>query len=573
MNNSTRRKFLRNSSIAATGLVLATPSGAKITNNRRKAIACAPGSITQLFGTVASVKSGNWSDASTWGGRTPGEGDTPVVSSGHTVTYDQTRSTVSGVNVNSGGTLQFDSNKSVALLSSANIVVYGKLVLKPSSAKVEHFIQFININENRFIGSGHDVIDGDTGLWTMGAGQLDISGARKKCWTRATGSVNRGATNFSVQDATAWNVGDTIFIVPTDMPAENAYDWDDRTNSVTDSFGIKFERRTITGISGNNIQIDKALNYDHLQVSTDSGKTWTAEVGNITRNVRIEGTAGGRAHIFIRSSVPQSIYYMAGRFLGPRKGGGRTGLVSGRYGLHFHHCLEGSRGSMVEGCAISDTGNRAYVPHMSHGVTMNNNIAFSVMEASFWWDFQEISHDTMWDGNLTAFVSWNGIDNGTRGMEMNMGDGNAAKNNVVVYAHNGDEHQQGGYVWNADSEGVWIFENNLSHSNRSGLFVWQNTGNNHTIVNHESYNDGLGMFHGAYINSYTYTGGYFYNSLVRVKATSGNASGVRFEKVTFDGGGKRPYVTEIFPSPVTSGADSMHSVNVHLRTILILQCV
>ncbi|RYZ47909.1 MAG: hypothetical protein EOP49_20020, partial [Sphingobacteriales bacterium] len=358
-----------------------------------------------------------------------------------------------------------------------------------------------------------------------------------------------------MQDATAWNVGDTIFIVPTDMPAENAYDWDDRTNSVTDSFGVKFERRTISGISGNNIQIDRALNYDHLQVSTDSGKTWTAEVGNITRNVRIEGTAGGRAHIFIRSSVPQSIYYMAGRFLGPRKGGGRTGLVSGRYGLHFHHCQEGSRGSMVEGCAISDTGNRAYVPHMSHGVTMNNNIAFSVMEASFWWDFQEISHDTMWDGNLTAFVSWNGIDNGTRGMEMNMGDGNAAKNNVVVYAHNGDEHQQGGYVWNADSEGVWIFENNMSHSNRSGLFVWQNTGNNHTIVNHESYNDGLGMFHGAYINSYTYTGGYFYNSLVRVKATSGNASGVRFEKVTFDGGGKRPYVTEIFPSPVTSGAD------------------
>ncbi|RYF37378.1 MAG: hypothetical protein EON97_01305, partial [Chitinophagaceae bacterium] len=216
MNNSTRRKFLRNSSIAATGLVLATPSGAKITNNRRKAIACAPGSITQLFGTVASVKSGNWSDASTWGGKVPGAGDTPSISSGHTVTYDVTTSTVSGLNINSGGVLQFDSNKSVALLSSANIVNYGKLVLKPSSARVEHFIQFININENRFIGSGHDVIDGDVGLWTMGAGQLDISGARKKCWTRTTGSVTRGATSFTVQDATAWNVGDTIFIVPTD---------------------------------------------------------------------------------------------------------------------------------------------------------------------------------------------------------------------------------------------------------------------------------------------------------------------------------------------------------------------
>jgi hypothetical protein len=555
MNNSTRRKFLRNSSIAATGLVLATPSGAKIATNRRKAIACAPGSVTQLFGTIASVKSGNWSDASTWGGRTPGEGDTPVISAGHTVTHDQASTTVSGVNVNSGGTLQFDANKSTSLLSSRNIVIYGRLVMRPSSASAAQLIQFINVNENGFIGSGHDIIEGDIGLWVMGAGQLDISGARKKSWTRATGSVNRGATSFTVQDANGWNTGDTIFIVPTDKPEPNTNDWDDRLQTSVDSFGVKFERRKITGISGNNIQLDQALNYDHLAVSTDSGKTWTAEVGNITRNVSIEGTEKGRAHIFIRSSMPQSIYYMAGRFLGARKGAGRSSLVSGRYGLHFHHCNEGSRGSMVEGCSLSDLGNRAYVPHTSHGVTMNNNIAFTVMEASFWWDFQELSHETIWDGNLTAYVKWNGMENGSRGMEMNMGDGNIAKNNVVVFAHCGDEHNQGAYVWNADSEGVWIFENNLSHSNRSGMFVWQNTGNNHTIVNQESYNDHLGVFHGAYINSYTYTGGYFHNSLVRVKATSGNNSGVRFEKVTFDGAGKRPYVVEVFPSPVGSGGD------------------
>ena len=272
MNNSTRRKFLRNSSIAATGLVLASPSGAKNINIRRKAIACAPESNTQLFGTLASVKSGNWSDASTWGGRTPGENDTPLISSGHTVNYDQTTATVGGLKINGGGVLQFDSNKSVTLLSSANIEVNGKLILKPSSVKVEHFIQFININESRFIGSGHDVIAGDTGMWVMGAGQLDIAGARKKPWTRATGSVSRGASNFTVQDASGWNIGDTIFIVPTDKPAESTFDWNDSTNSVVDTFGLKFERRIITGVSGNTVQLDKPLNYDHLTVSTDSGK-------------------------------------------------------------------------------------------------------------------------------------------------------------------------------------------------------------------------------------------------------------------------------------------------------------
>ncbi len=233
----------------------------------------------------------------------------------------------------------------------------------------------------------------------------------------------------------------------------------------------------------------------------------------------------------------------------------RPELVSGRYGLHFHHCNDGSIGSVVEGCVIFDTGNRAYVPHTSHGISMNHNVAFNCMEASFWWDFQELSHNITWDGNLSALVCLNGIDGGCRGMEMNMGDGNVAKNNVAVYCHNGDEHHLGAYVWSADSEGVWIFENNLSHSNRSGLFVWQNTSSNHTIVGHESYNDHLGVFHGAYINLYTYTNCHFYNSLVRVKATSGNSSGVRFENTIFDGANVRPFVTEIYPSPVASGAD------------------
>ncbi|RZK47209.1 MAG: hypothetical protein EOO94_01170 [Pedobacter sp.] len=285
---------------------------------------------------------------------------------------------------------------------------------------------------------------------------------------------------------------------------------------------------------------------------------WTAEVGNLSRNVNVEGTEGGRAHMFIRSSKPQSVYYLRGKHLGPRRKQSNSAkklLVTGRYGLHFHHCYFGSEGSVVEGCVLTDLGNRAFVPHVSHGVTMNHNIVYRGMEASFWWDFQEVSHDCLWDGNLTAYMRWNGVDNGFRGMEMNMGDGNIARNNVVVFAHAKNPHHQGAYVWNADSEGVWIFENNMSHSNRTGIFVWQNTGNNHTIVNYESYNDFVGIFHGAYINSYTYTGGYLYNALLTVKATSGNASGVRFEKMTFDGANKHAFVAELFPSPVTSGAD------------------
>lgn len=556
MKNKSRRIFLRNSSLATTGVLLMSPLGAtkKLTGSRQ-AIGCAPGSINSLTGTVGSVKSGKWSDPSTWGGKMPGADDTPVISAGHTVDVDM-NTTVSGVNVNAGAVLQFDSSVSSELLSKRNIVVQGKLVMKPSSPSVVQKIRFIEINENNFVGGGHDVLNSDTGLWVMGAGQLDLSGSRKKSWSRTTGSVNRGAASFTVQDGNGWAVGDEIVLVPTDTPGGDTFNWDDRLDAMSDKFAAKFERRTIASISGNSVTVNAPFLYDHGQVSTDSGKTWTPEVANMSRNVRIEGTAAGRSHIFIRSTSPQNIYFIAGRYLGPRRSssGSRSQLVTGRYGLHFHHCNFGSRGSMVDGCVISETGNRAYVPHTSHGVTMKNNVAFNCMEASFWWDFQEVTHNTTWEGNLTALVALNG-GKSAKGMEMNMGDGNICRNNVVVYGHNGDEHQQGAYVWNADSEGVWIFENNLSHSNGSGLFVWQNTGNNHTIVGQESYNDRLGIFHGAYVNSYTYTNCYFYNSLVRVKATSGNSSGVRFEKTVFDGGNLTPFVTDIFPSPVPSGGD------------------
>lgn len=130
------------------------------------------------------------------------------------------------------------------------------------------------------------------------------------------------------------------------------------------------------------------------------------------------------------------------------------------------------------------------------------------------------------------------------------------RKSIVVYGHHGDPHGHGGYAWDANNEGVWKFAENLSHSNRTGLLVWQNTGLNHTIVNHESYHDFLAIFHGAYGNACTLTGGYIDGGVVRVKTTSGNASGVRFEKVTFDGADQRTHCVDIFSSPATSGLDT-----------------
>ena len=70
--------------------------------------------------TLTSVKSGRWSDPTTWDlNRTPAAGDQVVIASGHTVTYDVVENSsldvelgvsASSVDIDIYGTLQFDTS-------------------------------------------------------------------------------------------------------------------------------------------------------------------------------------------------------------------------------------------------------------------------------------------------------------------------------------------------------------------------------------------------------------------------------------------------------------------------------
>src|SRR5688500_16778820 len=108
MINTTRRKFLRDASVTATGLCITSQLGAKKQEIRANSIKCAPRQTFALLGTISTIQSGNWSDPATWGGKLPGTADIPLISSGHTVTYDLTSSSFAGVSISSGATLQFD---------------------------------------------------------------------------------------------------------------------------------------------------------------------------------------------------------------------------------------------------------------------------------------------------------------------------------------------------------------------------------------------------------------------------------------------------------------------------------
>lgn len=480
-------------------------------------IACGPETVKQVSAIVTSVRDGDWHTASTWSNnRVPAETDD----------------------------ITFSHN----LTATKNIVIKGRLSANRGK------ITFLGINEANFVGSGMDVLDSDVGLWVMAPGQLNLTGVAKTSWTNLTGSALKGATSITITTQNGWVTGDEIVIATTDKPL-NQIDWNDVTNQPIDPMIAKFERRIITAVSANTIHFTQPLLYDHLSVtSTLANRTWTPEVANLTRSIVIEGTKTGRSHIFIMSNRQQTVKFVEGRWLGPRTPGYRSGnLVNGRYGLHFHHNNEGSIGSEVTGNSFHDIGNRVYVPHVSDGISFKDNVAFDMMEQPQWWDFQSQSHSITFDHNLQMLRRYNGVNAGSvTGNELNQGDDNVMKNNVAVYIHHGDPHQQGAYSWNTNTVGVWTFVNNLSHSNITGLFVWQNDNGLHVNDRYVSYNDELAMHHGAYINEYSYVNCIAVNSIVSFEATQGNTNPM-FTNYIIDGQGKLPYLVRVLSSPVPAG--------------------
>ena len=508
--------------------------------------------VIVLFGVLAaspalgaqrtSVASGRWSAAATWvGGQVPADGDSVIVAAGTEVIYDVPARRMAGMTVQETAALVFDPNASAALSSSANVVIEGRLTMRPSSAAVEQLLRFVSVNEAAFVGGGMVPLATDTGLWVMHAGRLDVSGTPRSGWLRLLGGTAAGATTATLEAApTGWQAGDEIAIAPTESPTvgEPAYSG--------------FDEATLTGVNAATITWNHAAARAHPRVED----RWSAEVMNLTRNVRIEGTPTGRAHVFIHSQQPQTVNYAQIRYMGPRKAtDDATEAVLGRYGLHFHHGYDGSRGSQVIGTVVRDTGAHAFVPHFSHGITFRDTVSYDTVDEAYWWDLAadpaslgDETHDTLYDHAMAAKVLYDPPFRGYRlgGFSLGQGLRNVVRDSVGVGVRGNGESS--GFNWPesngpSSEHGVWDFSRgNVAHNNAvNGIFIWQNDTERHLLANFDAYHNGsYGLRHGAYGNIYHYINGNLYGNgdgALYLQAVSSTPLRSRFDRVTFDGAG------------------------------------
>lgn len=350
-----------------------------------------------------------------------------------------------------------------------NVVVAGTLRMRAGST-----LRFVGVNESAFVGGGMDPVASDVGLWVMGDGILDARGTPKAAWNR-TGSDG------------SWLTTDEIVLAP----------W------ARGDFGSR-------GFSA----------YTGGQVPAAHPSVPATEVLNLSRDVVIEGTPGGRSHIFIRSMKPQAISHVLVRHMGPRAGGKK---VTGRWALHFHHMHDGSRGTVVEGVVVRSAGSHAFVTHLSHGVTFRDCIAYDVQEDAYWWDLpssdrpkgsppDNFTNDTAYERCVAALVRPGDDPNGHRLCGFNLTPGTVDRSNAVrdcvAVAVQGGKNPCG-FGWQEHAQGQpWVFERNIAHNNVAhGIFTWQNvdSGLLHLIDGFTGYRNGdAGLAVGAYVGNWRF---------------------------------------------------------------------
>lgn len=518
MRRFNRRRFLHLTGAAVTGGVIT---------------AVAPTELLRLANAGLPLR---WSDPSTWGRRVPGEDDVAIIR-GRILLDVDTR--VGGVQIASGGELIFDPDRRITLQTTGNVVVQGRLTMRPSRPSVRHRMTFVNVDEGLFGGGGMDVLASDVGLWVMDGGTLNIAGTKKLAWTRTSKAVQAGVRTITLEsDPIGWRKGDEIVIAPSDSPAVAGHE-------------SRYDQPRISAINGRTIELSQSTQFTHPEVTVAPGVVMAPEVLNLTRNVVIEGTSSGRSHVFIHSSRRQMVGHATFRYMGPRQpsADGFTQLVLGRYGLHFHHCKNGSRRSLVNGVVIRDCGSHAFVPHMSHGISIRNCISHNTYDDAYWWDRPDLTNDTLITDCVASMTRYDPDFRGFQlsGFSLGFGSGNAMRRCVAVGVQG--NVNAAGFNWPegpVNIPSVWVFEDCVAHNNRTnGIFTWQNNSETHVITRYIAYHNGQdGIEHGAYKNRYVYRNSTLYGnrrSAVAIHATSLVPPSLRFENLLCDGGGLPDY--------------------------------
>lgn len=318
-----------------------------------------------------SAKSGAWSASSTWAnGRAPKAGDRVQVRAGHTVVYD-VASTDAVRMIHVAGTLTFSREKSTRLevglikiepgetttedgfdchADAPSVAQAGSLPVlevgtteRPIPAGVTALIRLVH-----FEGMNRETLPAIINC----GGRWDTHGApMNRTWLKLGATAKAGESVVKLTEpVTGWRVGDTVIVT---VSKESYGGGSTFRQSAKSPRKVQTEERRITALAGDQVTLDRALDYAHLGEGD-----YRSEVANLSRNVTIESAKpdGVRGHTMFHRDSTGGISYAEFRHLG------KEGVL-GKYAIHFHLVRDSMRGSGVLGASIWDSHNRWLTIH------------------------------------------------------------------------------------------------------------------------------------------------------------------------------------------------------------------
>jgi len=297
-----------------------------------------------------------WSDPAAWpDGKVPRAGDAVTIAQGTHVVLDVDPPALRSLTVD--GKLSFADDRDLGLETEWIYLRGGELQIGSEAQPYRHTA---SITLTDTVPDEDINTMGDRGILLMG-GTLNLHGDRDHTWTKLADTAAAGSTEIEVLDAAGWRRGDQIVLASTDFDPRQA------------------EQRTVTGVRGNKLTLDRPLQYMHFGKVT-YGVDERGEVGLLSRNIRIQASDDAETSYFGGHimAMAGSRMYVSGVELS------RMGqhLHLARYPIHWHIIGEG-QGQYIRNSAIHDTYSRCVTVHGTNNLQIENNVTFNTVGHCF----------------------------------------------------------------------------------------------------------------------------------------------------------------------------------------------
>lgn len=442
-----------------------------------------------------------WSQAESWGGAVPVEGEDVVIPAGTQIALDTNTPPLGSLSIN--GSLEF-CRQDLALTSDW-IMLHGELRIGSEAEPFEQNATITLTGDN----PEESVMDmGTRGIMVMG-GRLELHGQPPETrFARINQHAEAGTNQLVMELAPDWQIGDEIVIAPTDY------------------YGVGHtEAFTIAAIEGNQITLSDPLavaRWGRLQYLTSQGMALTpdasvvfphedmptvlderAVVGNLTRNIVIQAPddalwqeEGFGAHLMIMN-LSSEIHVQGVEFSRV----GQAGRL-GRYPWHWHilsYAADGSelgdaQGHYFRNNSVHDSANRCVTIHATNGIVVEGNVCYNISGHGIFFEDGTERRNRV-ENNLVLRNRGVPVELSIKSNEVNAGgrplpQGGGGRGSSGIWATNPDNIVRGNHMADADGFGLWLafpnapvgatknvpivpsrlafgnFDNNIMHSNR-----------------------------------------------------------------------------------------------------------